>query len=112
MKKILGIVGIVGIISILLCIPDKTDRAIALSTYLILAIVSITVYIRHRTDNKLRGRRSQHSIGLPYDKLLVAIDSDDLKEEKAAWNKNYFKVINKNRAIALFTYLKKTLWNN
>lgn len=48
-------------------------------------------------DRYKGGRSNQHSIGLQYVKLLMAINSDDLdlKEEKDAWDKYYSKVINK-----------------
>jgi len=44
------------------------------------------------------GKINQHSIGLQYMKIDLAINDEDEKEEFEVWEKNYQKVINKEKA--------------
>lgn len=50
--------------------------------------------------NKYRkGKINQHSIGLRYGKILMAINDEDYKEEFATWNEYIDKVINREDAV-------------
>lgn len=51
-------------------------------------------------DKYKRGRINQHSIGLNYVKLFLAINDDDYKEEFATWNKYITQIINREDAEA------------
>lgn len=52
-----------------------------------------------KTFNKYRkGKINQHSIGLNYKNILMAINDEDYKEEFATWNKYIDRIINREDA--------------
>ncbi len=76
-----------------ICIENMTLVVV----FILILVVGYVIYILVNKQDKL-SKINQHSIGLKYIKIALAINDEDYKEEFEVWNKYFENVINKDKA--------------